>query len=189
MQPLGDRDREIGLDAHLEEPHARPHHGGHAQQLQRVTTAAYEGRGQVRIADDKDGKTRKHLKHTPIDTFDPLGAMAWVRAQRLAPGEHAKAHVIDGTTIMRIDIEALPDAPMERLPGVAKALGIGKNDVVAISGTLTRVDPFDQPLPGKRVFTLRAWLSADARRIPLAMESDMWVGALRLELSSYDPAA
>lgn len=155
----------------------------------RVTTAAYEGRGQVRIADVKDGKSRKHLKHTPIDTFDPLGAMAWVRAQRLAPGEHAKAHVIDGTTIMRIDIEALPDAPMERLPGVAKALGIGKNDVVAISGTLTRVDPYDQPLPGKRVFTLRAWLSGDARRIPLAMESDMWVGALRLELSSYDPAA
>ncbi|HWB82184.1 MAG TPA: hypothetical protein VG755_44780, partial [Nannocystaceae bacterium] len=65
--------------------------------------------------------------------------------------------------------------------------GLGKNDTVRITGTMTRVDAFDQPLPGKRVFSMRAWLSADARKIPLAMESDMWVGALRLELSSYDP--
>ncbi|MBK6917560.1 MAG: DUF3108 domain-containing protein [Deltaproteobacteria bacterium] len=153
----------------------------------RVTTASYEGRGQVRIDDVKDGKSRKHLKRTPVDTFDPLGAMAWVRAQRLEPGDRAKTHVIDGTTLMRIEVEALPRAAMERMPSVAKALGLGKHDVVPITGTLTRVDPFDQPLPGKRVFTMRAWLSADARRIPLAMESDMWVGALRLELTSYDP--
>lgn len=153
----------------------------------RVTTANYEGRGQVRIDDVKDGKGRKHLKRTPVDTFDPLGAMAWVRAQRLEPGDRAKTHVIDGTTLMRIEVEALPRAGMEHMPSVAKALGLGKNDVVPITGTLTRVDPFDQPLPGKRVFTMRAWLSADARRIPLAMESDMWVGALRLELTSYDP--
>ncbi len=153
----------------------------------RVTTADYEGRGQVRIVDVKDGKPRKHLKHAPLDTFDPLGVMAWVRAQPLAPGDRAKAHVIDGTTLMRIEVEVMPPSPMERMPSVGKALGLGKNDAVKITGTMTRVDAFDQPLPGKRVFTMRAWLSADARKIPLAMESDMWVGAVRLELSSYDP--
>jgi hypothetical protein len=153
----------------------------------RVTTSHYEGRGQVRIHDQKDDKSRKHLKRTPIDTFDPLSVMAWVRAQKLAPGEKVKAHAIDGTTLMRIEIEALPDGPMEKMPSIAKALGLTKNDVAKISGTLTRVDPYDQPLPGKRVFSMRAWLSDDARRIPLAMESDMWVGALRLELTAYDP--
>lgn len=153
----------------------------------RLTKSAYEGRGQVRIHDAKDAKTRKHLKRAPIDTFDPLSVMAWVRAQPLQPGEKAKAHVIDGTTLMRIEVEVLPAGPMERMPSVGKALGLGKNDVVKISGTMTRVDEFDQPLPGKRVFAMRAWLSNDGRRIPLAMESDMWVGALRLELTAYDP--
>lgn len=153
----------------------------------RVTTASYEGRGQVRIVDVKDDKSRKHLKRPPIDTFDALSVMAWVRAQRLAEGEKAKAHVIDGTTLMRIEVETLPAGAMEKMPSIGKALGLGKHDVVKISGTMTRVDPYDQPLPGKRVFSMRAWLSNDGRRIPLAMESDMWVGALRLELTAYDP--
>jgi hypothetical protein len=153
----------------------------------RLTTSDYEGRGQVRIVDSKDGKARKHLKRAPIDTYDPLSVMAWVRAQRLGVGDKAKAHVIDGTTLMRIEIEGLPAGAMEKMPSIGKALGLGKNDVVKISGTMTRVDAYDQPLPGKRVFTMRAWLSGDARRIPLAMESDMWVGALRLELTAYDP--
>lgn len=153
----------------------------------RLTTSAYEGRGQVRIVDDKDGKARKHLKRAPIDTYDPLSVMAWVRAQRVGEGEKVKAHVIDGTTLMRIEIEGLPAGAMEKMPSIGRALGLGKNDVVKISGTMTRVDAYDQPLPGKRVFTMRAWLSGDDRRIPLAMESDMWVGALRLELTAYDP--
>jgi len=153
----------------------------------RVTTASYEGRGQVRIVDSKDGKRRKHLKRVPLNTFDPLSVMAWVRAQRLAPGEKATAHVIDGITLMRIEVETLPRGPMENMPSVAKALGLSRNDALKILGTMTRVDGFGQPLPGKRVFSMRAWLSADDRRIPLAMESDMWVGALRLELTAYDP--
>ena len=64
---------------------------------------------------------------------------------------------------------------------------MGDDDVVMIEGTLTRVDAYDQAIPGKRIYVLRAWLSADERRIPLVIESDMWVSALRLELSSYDP--
>jgi len=153
----------------------------------RVTTTAYEGRGQVRILDTKDGKARKHLKRGPLDTFDPLSVMAWVRAQRVGPGERVKAHVVDGVTLMRLEIEGKGKGGLARMPSIGRALGLGADDVVKISGTMTRVDMFDQPLPGKRVFKLDAWLSADDRRIPLVMESDMWVGALRLELQSYDP--
>jgi hypothetical protein len=135
----------------------------------------------------KDGKSRKHLKRGPIDTFDPLSVMAWVRAQRLEPGERVKAHVVDGVTLMRIEIEGKGRGGLDRMPSIGKALGLGADDVVKITGTMTRVDVYDQPMPGKRVFKLDAWLSADDRRIPLAMESDMWVGQLRLELASYDP--
>lgn len=152
----------------------------------RVTTAAYEGRGQVRIVDTKDDAARTHRKTTPIDTFDALGVMAWVRAQPLGPGSKVKAHVVDGTTLMRIEVEAAK-GKLERMPALARAIGIVQEDLVKITGTMTRVDAYDQPLAGKRVFTLRAWLSGDARRIPVVMESDMWVGALRLELASYDP--
>lgn len=153
----------------------------------RVTEHAYEGRGQVRIVDTKDGKPKKKLKRAPPDTYDPMSAMAWVRALRLEEGESASAHVVDGTTLMRIEIESRGRATLSDMPSIGTAMGLGKGDTIRIDGLITRVDEYDQPVPGKRVFKLRAWLSADDRRVPLVMESDMWVGAIRLQLSAYDP--
>jgi hypothetical protein len=68
-----------------------------------------------------------------------------------------------------------------------RALELEAEDIMMLRGVLTRVDEYDQPIPGKRTFKLRAWVSTDRRRIPLVMESDMWVGSIRLALSSYDP--
>lgn len=153
----------------------------------RTTTHSYEGRGFVRIEDVKDEKTKKKIKHVPIDTFDPLSAMAWVRSLELKAGERAKAHAIDGTTLLRIEVESKGRQPMDPMPSIGTALGLGSEDVVLLEGSLTRVDRFDQAIPGKRSYTMRAWVSADERRIPLLLESDMWVGAIRLVLTSYDP--
>lgn len=153
----------------------------------RVTEHAYEGRGHVRITDTKDDKTRKKLKLAPPDTFDPMAAMAWVRSLRLAKGEKVTAHVIDGTTLMRVEIESGGRTRLDSMPSVGLAMGLSKDDTQRVDGRITRVDRYDQPIPGKRVFSLRAWLSDDDRRVPLVMESDMWVGAIRLELSGYDP--
>lgn len=153
----------------------------------RVTEHAYEGRGQVRIVDTKDDKAKKKLKHVPLDTFDPMSAMAWVRSLRLEKDETASAHVVDGTTLMRIEITSGGRTHLDSMPSVGLAMGLSKDDTQRIDGRITRVDEYDQPIPGKRVFKLRAWLSDDERRVPLVMESDMWVGAIRLELSGYDP--
>jgi hypothetical protein len=153
----------------------------------RVTTASYEGRGHVRIEDVKDGNSRRVLKRPPLDTFDPLSAMAWVRSLPLEQPMQAKAHAIDGTTLLRIEVQSHGKKKMSPMPSIGRALGLRDDDVVMIEGTLTRVDAYDQAIPGKRTYELRAWLSADERRIPLVIESDMWVSALRLELSSYDP--
>ena len=153
----------------------------------RVTEHAYEGRGQVRIVDTKDDKAKKKLKRVPLDTFDPMSAMAWVRSLRLEDGETASAHVVDGTTLMRIEITSGGRTHLDSMPSVGLAMGLSKDDTQRIDGRITRVDEYDQPVPGKRVFKLRAWLSDDERRVPLVMESDMWVGAIRLELSGYDP--
>jgi hypothetical protein len=152
----------------------------------RVTAQTYEGRGQVRIVDTKDDRASKKLSRVPIDTFDPLSAMAWVRSLDLEAGETVKAHVIDGTTLLRIEIHGKGVMRLDDMPSIGVALGLG-HEAHRIDGTITRVDRWDQAVPGKRTFKLRAWLSNDERKIPLVMESDMWVGAIRLVLTAYDP--
>jgi hypothetical protein len=154
---------------------------------QRITEQSYRGRGFVRIVDTKDGSATQKTKRMPVDTFDPLSAMAWVRSLDLEPGERAKAHAVDGTTLLRIEIESKGNKPMKNLPSIVQALELRPEDLLMIEGVLTHVDVYDQAIPGKRAYTLRAWLSRDERRIPLVLESDMWVGSIRLELSSYDP--
>lgn len=164
------------------------HYDGFAPKYKhRVTEQSYEGRGQVRIVDTKDDKVKRKLKHVPVDTFDPMSAMAWVRNLPMEIGTKYKAHVVDGSTLMRIEIEALGPGVPKDLPSIARALELSKPTIMALKGKLTRVDEYDQPVPGKKAYGLRAWISNDVRRIPLVMESDMWVGAVRLELSAYDP--
>jgi hypothetical protein len=153
----------------------------------RVTDATYEGRGSVRVIDTKDGKAKTKVMRVPIDTFDPLSAMAWVRSLELSEGDRAKAHAIDGTTLLRIEIECKGPGEPAILPSITSALELGPEGITLLEGTLTRVDRYDQAIPGKRVYKMRAWVTNDVRRIPLLLESDMWVGAVRLELSAYDP--
>lgn len=153
----------------------------------RDTKHAYEGRGQVRIVDVKDDEVEKKLHRVPLDTYDALSVMAWVRSLRLEKGEHAKAHVVDGLTLMRVDIESFGRDRLDPMPSMAAALGLRPEDTVRIEGSITRVDEHGAAIPGKKAFILRAWLSADERRIPLVMESDLWVGAIRLVISGYDP--
>lgn len=158
-----------------------------AKYKHRVTEHSYEGRGYVRIVDTKDDKAKKKLKRVPVDTFDALSSMAWVRTLDLEKGEKATAHVVDGTTLMRVEIESLGTAPPPNMPSITRALELKDDDITAIRGVLTRVDEYDQPRPNKRVYKFGAWISNDRRRIPLVLESDMWVGAIRLTLNSYDP--
>jgi len=153
----------------------------------RDTKHAYEGRGQVRIVDTKDDEVEKKLHRVPLDTYDALSVMAWVRSLRLEKGEHAKAHVVDGLTLMRVDIESFGRDRLDPMPSMATALGLDPDDTIRIDGSITRVDEHGAAIPGKKAFKLRAWLSADERRIPLVMESDLWVGAIRLVISGYDP--
>lgn len=153
----------------------------------RDTRHAYEGRGQVRIVDTKDDKVKKKLHHVPNDTYDPLSVMAWVRSLPLDKGERAKAHVVDGLTLMRVEIVSQGRDRLDPVPSMVTALGLAADDVIRIDGTMTRVDEYGAAIPGKKAFSMRAWLSADERRVPLVMESDLWVGAIRLVLSGYDP--
>src|SRR5690606_7932129 len=109
---------------------------------QRITEQSYRGRGFVKIVDTKDGSAKTKTKPTPLDTFDPLSAMAWVRSLELEPGERAKAHAVDGTTLLRIEIESKGNKPMKDVPSIVHALELRPEDLLMIEGTLTHVDAY-----------------------------------------------
>jgi hypothetical protein len=153
----------------------------------RVTETDFEGRGHLRIVDDKDGKTTKRTRSVPMDTFDPLSAMAWVRSLSLDVGERASAHVIDGKTLLRVDVVGRGSKDLDPLPSIATGLGIRAGDLKMLEGTLTRVDRYGHPRAGKRSYTFRAYVSDDDRQLLLAIETDMWLGVIRLVLARYDP--
>ncbi len=152
----------------------------------RETVATFFGRGLVEITDDKDGKTASARKRLPVDTFDPLSVMAWVRSLELEPGSKAKAYALDGNTLLRVDITARGPTRVD-LPPLAGALGIGQADVVSYDGVITRVDRYGAAIPGRKAYKMRVWVSNEGRRIPLMIESDLWLGVVRLILTQYDP--
>lgn len=153
----------------------------------RETTATFFGRGFVEIVDDKDGKVSTSRKRLPVDTFDALSVMAWVRSLDLEPGAKAKAYALDGQTLLRVDITSRGPMRTPDMPPLAAALGITQDQVVAYDGAITRVDKFGAAIPGKKVYKMRVWVSSEGRRIPLMIESDLWLGVVRLILTQYDP--
>lgn len=152
----------------------------------RETETVYEGRGAVRIVDRRDERVRKISKLVPENTLDAMGAMAWVRSLRLAPGEQASAHALDGGTLMRIDVINRGTKPLRPMPSLGTALGLGDHNLELLEGTVRRVTRHKAPVPDSRVASFRAWVSNDDRRIILALESDMWLGVIRIVLSRYD---
>lgn len=153
----------------------------------RVTETDFEGRGYIRIVDAKDEKTTKTTQQVPRDTFDPLSAMAWVRSLNLGDGEIATAHVLDGKVLLKVEVIGRGRAKLDPMPSVAQGLGVKPDDVVLLEGTLSRVDHYGVVRDDKRKYTFRAYLTQDERRLLLAIETDMWLGVLRLVLNRYDP--
>jgi hypothetical protein len=153
----------------------------------RVTETEFEGRGYIRIVDAKDDKTTKMTQQVPRDTFDPLSAMAWVRSLDLADGEVATAHVIDGKVLLKVEVIGRGRAKLDPLPSVAQGLGVKPDDVVLLEGTLSRVDHYGVVREDKRKYTFRAYMTQDDRRLLLQIETDMWLGVLKLVLNRYDP--
>jgi hypothetical protein len=153
----------------------------------RETTATFHGRGYVEITDDKDGKVTTSRKRLPTETFDAMTIMAWVRSLDLEPGDKAKAYALDGGTLLRVDITSRGPMRLGEMPSIGTALGIAQEQLVAYDGMITRVDRHGAAIPGKKVYKMRVWVSSDGRRIPLVIESDLWLGTVRLILTQYDP--
>ena len=161
--------------------------GVFAKYAHRETTTQYEGRGFVRVTDVKDGKRRLVVKRVPEDTVDPLTIMAWVRTLDLAEGERAVAHTLDATALLRVEAVGRGLRRPDKLPTIATALEVSPDNIRLIEGRMVRVDRYDEPIPGRREISFRAYVSADERALPVVMETDLWMGVIRLLLAGYDP--
>lgn len=153
----------------------------------RETQSDFQGRGYVRIRDVRDGRERRRSKKLPSDTFDPMSGLAWVRSLNLKKGETAIAHALDGSVLMRLEVTNRGPTELKPLPSVAVGLGVSQSDIDMYEGRMIRVNRYDRPTPGKRQYYFRAWIDRRPPKLPLALESDMWLGVVRVALSHYDP--
>lgn len=153
----------------------------------RVTELQFEGRGHLRIVDAKDERTTKMTRQVPRDTFDPLAAMAWVRSLDLGDGEMAVAHVMDGKVLLKVEVIGRGKAKLDPMPSLASALGVDPDEVYLLEGTLSWVDRYAVVREDLRQYTFRAYVTQDERRLLLSIETDMWLGVLKLVLAGYDP--
>ena len=153
----------------------------------RVTEIEYEGRGHIRITDAKDERTTNLHRQVPRNTFDPLSAMAWVRSLDLGDGEMATAHVMDGKVLLKIEVIGRGKARLDPLPSVAQGLGVDPDEIYLLEGTLSWVDRWGVVRDDLRQYQFRAYVTHDSRRLLLTIETDMWLGVLKLVLNRYDP--
>jgi hypothetical protein len=178
-------DRETGLSVRNENVVRR---GGLMPPYRhRETVTQYVGRGFVRVVDTRDGKARSAVREVPEDTVDPLSALVWIRNLDLEPSQRAQIHTLDVTMVVRIAVVSRGRTPAPVFPSLAAGLGIQPDELELLEGTITEVDRWGEPIPERPEFRFRAWLSDDALRIPVYIESDLWAGVIRMQLSSYDP--
>ncbi|HFE47240.1 MAG TPA: DUF3108 domain-containing protein, partial [Nannocystis exedens] len=145
---------------------------GFGRDRYREVFTTFGGRGFVEIHDKRTSDKKKTevriRRRLPIDTLDSLAVMAWVRALNLKAGERARVYGLDGKVLLRVDITGQGPTKLDPMPGIGTALGLATDDVYELSGTITRVDRYGAPIPGKKVYKLRVWVSDDERRIPVA---------------------
>lgn len=117
------------------------------------------------VYSDPPGKTEFTV---PPDVQDGLATLYALRARALKPGDRITVPVVDQATLYRTTFEV--GAPEQvRVPmGTVTAWGLG----------ITIVDPTNQPVGNN----IRAWITTDARRLPIKIQADLPVGNFILAL-------
>jgi hypothetical protein len=105
------------------------------------------------------------------DVLDPLSALARLRAARLAPGDRFCFDLVANRRFWRL--EGSVAAKTEKIDTPA-----GRFDTLRVDAMARRADR-----PGAPPRPLHVWLSRDARRLPVAVVSEVDVGPVRATLS------
>ena len=118
---------------------------------------------------DKSSRTA-YPRQGPV--LDGLSAIAYLRAAKIAPGDRFCFELVANRRFWRLE-----GAIAQKTEKVETAAGTF--DTFRVDAALQRVDrPTEKPRP------LHLWLTRDARRIPVAIVSEVDVGPVRAMLSS-----
>jgi hypothetical protein len=118
---------------------------------------------------DKAGRTSYPRER---DVLDALSTLYYLRAARLSPGDRFCFDLVANRRFWRL--EGTVAAKPERVETPA-----GRFETLRVDATTRRVDrPEDRPRP------VHLWFAADARRLPVAMVSEVDLGPVRATLSS-----
>lgn len=106
------------------------------------------------------------------EVLDGLSAIAYLRAARISPGDRFCCALIANRRFWRMEGSIAPKS--ERVETAA-----GKFDTFRVDATMKRVDK-----PGDPGRPIHLWFTKDARRLPVAIVSEVDVGPVRAMLSS-----
>ncbi len=106
--------------------------------------------------------------------LDLLSALYYLRAARLAAGAAFCFDVVGGSTYWRLAGHVAPGTERTRT-------ATGHVEAVRLDGAATQSDD-----PSRR-YQLHLWLSADTRRLPVAMAIETRLGSVRAALASAAP--
>jgi hypothetical protein len=118
---------------------------------------------------DKAGKTSYPRDR---DVLDALSTVYYLRAARLAPGESFCFDLVANRRFWRL--EGTVAAKPERVETPA-----GRFETLRVDATTRRADR-----PGDQVRPVHLWFGTDARRLPVAIVSEVDLGPVRATLSS-----
>jgi hypothetical protein len=131
----------------------------------------------------RSGKTKHKLLSMEAGPDIP-GALIALRAQELAPGQSRTVHVIGTGTTYEVTVNALQTGPLKVAAGTFDAVEYD----LAIR-ELTQEE--DEPQPqeqGPKYRVVRIWVARDSR-IPLKLESQLYLGHVSAELTRYTSSA
>ncbi len=105
------------------------------------------------------------------EVLDPLSALARLRAARLAPGDRFCFDFVANRRFWRVEGSVAAKAEAVETPA-------GRFDTVRVDAVARRPDR-----PGAGARPVHVWISRDARRLPVAIVSEVDVGPVRATLS------
>jgi hypothetical protein len=104
---------------------------------------------------------------------DSIAALFYARTLPLEPGGHHQFPVNEAGRSVRVEL----------VVGPRETISVQNRNVSAV-----RLEPrLYQPEPERKPVNATLWLSADERRIPLALEVEAGFGRVRAELVAYEP--
>lgn len=143
--------------------------------LRRVTTLDFDhadGTVAVHRNEKKDGDPKTMDRTDPVEgQYDPVSAAMALRGLPLEEGRELSLEVLTGKSLYRLDVAVL---------GREKVRAAGREwDAWVVS---PRIFNITENGPNPKFKTAKIWISDDATRIPLKVESEVFIGSVYAEL-------